>query len=654
MKSKIYPRFTMFFTTLLLFTFIASSQTTISIPIIASEDDAEEVKILIDARKWDAIGEVDIRSSDLELGTEYNPQYVGMIFRDVQIPKGATITNANIQFQCDDDNDEVITLTIYGAKEANQLEAFTETLFNISRHPSTIATVSWTPVPWTEEMSWEMVGGPEQQTPDLSTIIAEIIDLNGWAAGNNIMIVVTSDDTIAKQHREAESFDGDAAPILNVTYTLTNFAQNDLVCQGEAIPPLTAIGDNIIWYSEPDFTGLLHTGNIFQTGKNEPGVYTFYLTSTYTDGTVLNDTASLTISDGYLPITPETSKDTIYCPGDQMADITAQPQSGGLISWYYDPGLSYLLDTGEQYNPTGITSTTTYYVTETVGVCESHPSEVKIIIKNASPYEYEKICMVTVDINTGKNMIIWEKTPDMGIASYNVYRETNIVNSYDPMGTLSFVDHGFFIDNDSDPAVQSYKYKITSVDSCGNESAMSDSHATMHLTLNVGLNEGTNLIWSKYYGFEVQTYNIWRGSSADNMFLIGSVSGSNFTYTDLYPLAGTNIYQVEVVSPYSCNINNLKATYSSSLSNAAYRYSVGIVEFGSNKFRVFPNPVNDILYINSEIADYEVEIYDMLGKKLLSSQNYFIDVSDLNNGAYLVRIKDQEGVLIRKQIILKE
>ncbi len=649
----------MFFTTLLLFTFIATSQTTISIPIIASEDDAEEVKELTDSDKSAVLGEVDFYSSDLELGSEFHSQYSGMIFRDVQISKGATITNANIQFTADDDSDDVITLTIYGAKEANQFAAFTETLFDISRHPSTTATVLWTPVPWTPEMAEAAAAGPEQQTPDLSTIITEIISLKGWAAGNSIMLVVTSDDTVENQHREAISFDGIdyngiGAPILNVTYTLNDFAQNEKVCQGEAIPPLTAIGDNIIWYSEPDFSGVLHTGSIFQTGKNEPGVYTFYLTSTYKDGTVLQDTASLTISDGDVPITPETSKDTIYCPGDQMAYITAQTLSGGLISWYDDPGLSYLLGTGVQYNPTGITSTTTYYVTETVGVCESHPSEVKIKIRNTTPYEYEKICMVTVDINTGKNMIIWEKTPDMGIASYNVYRETNIVNSYDLMGTLSSVDPGFLIDNDSDPATQSYKYKMTSVDSCGNESSMSDSHASMHLTLNVGLNEGTNLIWSKYYGFEVQTYNILRGSSADNMFLIGSVSGSNFTYTDLYPLAGTNIYQVEVVSPFSCNINDLKATYSSSLSNTAYRYSVGIGESGSDKFRVFPNPVNDILYINSEIADYEVEIYDMLGKKLLSSQNDFIDVSDLNSGAYLVRINDKEGALLRKQIILKE
>lgn len=638
----------MVFTTILMFTYTTTSQTSITIPIIAGEDDAEEVKVVLDGER--VLGEVDIFSSDLELGSEDNGQYVGMIFRDVQIPAGATITNAYIQFQCDDNNDEVITLTIYGAKEANQSAAFTETLFDISRHPGTTATVSWTPAPWTPEML--EAEGPEQQTPDLSTIIAEIISLHGWTLGNNIMIVVTSDATEAKQHREATSFDDTFdddmyPPTLNVTYILTDFAQNEKVCQGEVIPPLTAIGDSIIWYSEPDFTGFLHTGNIFQTGKSEPGCFTFYITSTFDDNTVLKDTASLIISEGNKPITPETSDDTIYCPGDQMAYITASPLSGGLVSWYYDPVLSILLATGVQYNPSGITSTTTYYVTETVGDCESPPSEVTVEIRKTSPYENEKICIVTVDLNTGKNIIIWEKTPDQGIASYNVYRETNITDIFDPIGILSSVNPGFFIDNDSDPAKQSYKYKITTVDSCSNESALSAPHATMHLTLNDGLNGGTNLIWSKYYGFDVQTYNIWRGSSADNMFLIGSVSGSNFTYTDQYPLAGTNIYQVEVVSPFSCNINNLKATYSSSFSNIAYRYAVSIGEFSSYKFRIFPNPTSNITTIefsNPEREQYQLILTDLTGKVLksmdkITDEKIEINRDGLSDGLYLIELK---------------
>src|SRR4030042_5983854 len=97
MKSKFYTRFTMVFTTILMFTYTTTSQTSITIPIIAGEDDAEEVKVVLDGER--VLGEVDIFSSDLELGSEDNGQYVGMIFRDLQIPAGATITNAFLKLQ---------------------------------------------------------------------------------------------------------------------------------------------------------------------------------------------------------------------------------------------------------------------------------------------------------------------------------------------------------------------------------------------------------------------------------------------------------------------------------------------------------------------------------------------------------------------------
>ena len=86
-------------------------------------------------------------------------------------------------------------------------------------------------------------------------------------------------------------------------------------------------------------------------------------------------------------------------------------------------------------------------------------------------------------------------------------------------------------------------------------------------TMNVGINGETNLIWSKYRGLQISTYNIWRGAELDSLEIIGSVAGSNFTYSDENPLEETNIYIVEAVSQVSCNPNNLKSSYGSSFSN---------------------------------------------------------------------------------------
>ena len=213
MKSKFYKVFVMVFTTILMFTFITYSQTTISIQVSDPADDHEESRDNVGDK---TIGAMDEGSTDLEFTTEKVRQYVGIIFRNVQIPPNATVTNAYIQFTADDVNSEVITVEIYGASEANVTAPFTENPFGISSHPSTIAKVSWTPDPWAA------VGdaGEAQRTPDLSPIITEIIGLNGWAAGNNLMIAAWGSYE-GTGHREAVSGDGNLAeaPILNVTFT---------------------------------------------------------------------------------------------------------------------------------------------------------------------------------------------------------------------------------------------------------------------------------------------------------------------------------------------------------------------------------------------------------------------------------------------------
>jgi hypothetical protein len=77
-------------------------------------------------------------------------------------------------------------------------------------------------------VSWEVppfgdpgVATEAERSPDISAIIAEIVALDGWASGNNLMIGVQDDADEKIANREAISYDGDPAlaPILNVTFT---------------------------------------------------------------------------------------------------------------------------------------------------------------------------------------------------------------------------------------------------------------------------------------------------------------------------------------------------------------------------------------------------------------------------------------------------
>ena len=76
--------------------------------------------------------------------------------------------------------------------------------------------------------------------------------------------------------------------------------------------------------------------------------------------------------------------------------------------------------------------------------------------------------------------------------------------------------------------------------------------------------------------------------------------------------------------------------------------SVEIIE--KPKVSIYPNPVNDVLNIESPEAIDSVEIFDLLGKQILVSSNKTIEVGALQKGIYIVKINTDTGTLIEKII----
>lgn len=162
--------------------------------INSSNDDAEE----------QAGGRVDLTSSDLEMIDDpgVSEQIVGLRFTDLALPRGSIIHEAYLQFTVEDNNNaDPCTLIIYG--EANEYPlAFSHADFDVSQRPRTQATVNWTPAEWLNKGE----DGPAQRSPDLSAIIQEIVDQEGFSTDSPIALVIDGSG-----RRTAESFDGDAA-----------------------------------------------------------------------------------------------------------------------------------------------------------------------------------------------------------------------------------------------------------------------------------------------------------------------------------------------------------------------------------------------------------------------------------------------------------
>ena len=288
------------------------------------------------------------------------------------------------------------------------------------------------------------------------------------------------------------------------------------------------------------------------------------------------------------------------------------------------------------------------------------------------PMDRPDICLVSVD-STDKNVIYLEKPVTSGIDSFYIYQETNVTNVYQKIGALGYNDKAVFVDTLSRPDIQSNKYKVSIKDICGFESDQSNPHKTMHLSINQGLNNVWNLIWESYEGMTVSTYYIYRGTTPENLELIGTTSASNTQYSDLNPPAGNVYYQIEIVSQAICNIpdNGLKSTAESiniSRSNMVAYKQTGIVEstINSGSICIYPIPANEAVYISSgkprsieggdEIILLEgfLKICDLTGKIVkevqFKSPMPEIDISNLTSGFYIIKIETEDITTVQRFI----
>ena len=76
------------------------------------------------------------------------------------------------------------------------------------------------------------------------------------------------------------------------------------------------------------------------------------------------------------------------------------------------------------------------------------------------------------------------------------------------------------------------------------------------------------------------------------------------------------------------------------------------IEVAENDFVIYPNPVNDRLYIETETEVKEVVVYDIFGRRqelsAVSHQLSAIDVSNLNSGIYFVKVVTSEGEIVKR------
>jgi PKD repeat protein len=174
------------------------STTVVETRVAAKTDDAEEK---------DSGGSMDLTSSNVGLGT--SPSGVHFL---LPVPHGAHIVRAYVQFTAASAQTGAAALMIEGEASDNA-PTFGSSKHNIANRLRTFNHVSWTPAGWPTKGA----AGLDQQTPDLSAIMQEIVDRPGWASGQGVVLIVTGTGV-----RNAVSYDTKpaTAALLHVEYVL--------------------------------------------------------------------------------------------------------------------------------------------------------------------------------------------------------------------------------------------------------------------------------------------------------------------------------------------------------------------------------------------------------------------------------------------------
>ncbi len=329
-----------------------------------------------------------------------------------------------------------------------------------------------------------------------------------------------------------------------------------------------------------------------------------------------------------------------------------------------DGSESYLWSTGDTTQDLSGLNPGLYALLVTNGNCKL----AKNISVHSQKPQVQPICMVSVDSLENEathNLVIWERTQFENVDHYNIYRD-NCAGSPSLLGSVDANQITVFEDIISIPSLKSYAYRITAVSPCGVESEMSPVHKTIHLELNTNPeNNQIQLIWDDYVGFENPTFSIYKKEIDETAYsLLATVNNTQYSYVSTSQ-EDTAYYAIIVTKEDSCNAwnGNNKANggpYYQSISNLE---DDGKIHTSVNNIpeltgiKVYPNPTQSILNIQSESDILSIRIYNTSGQQVRHYQNInlnrvSINADFFNKGVYVFEIQTRNATT-KKQVIIK-
>lgn len=276
------------------------------------------------------------------------------------------------------------------------------------------------------------------------------------------------------------------------------------------------------------------------------------------------------------------------------------------------------------------------------------------------------ICLVTVDTLSTHNIIIWEKPLTPLIDSFFIYRETT-TNVYTKIAAVAYDSLSEYHDTAANPNITSYRYKLSVLDTCGAESALSPYHSTIHFQ-NLG---GGNFQWT-FYQIEgqlnpVNSFNIYRDNLGNGNFSqIGNVPGTNATFFDnTFNSFSNSEYVTDVNWGIGCTPSRQVNT---TRSNKRPKNAIDVLSQhqpeAQHQIQLYPNPAHETITVRypENFPAKQIQIRNMLGQTLAAVtppagqagsgwNTVVIPTTQLARGVYTVSIETDIQQVIKKILV---
>lgn len=281
-------------------------------------------------------------------------------------------------------------------------------------------------------------------------------------------------------------------------------------------------------------------------------------------------------------------------------------------------------------------------------------------------YSSLEICYVSGDeIDITKNRIFLNKEGNYNVAAYKILRETNIAGEYEQIG-LVLPSQESYLDNESNNFIKQYKYKVVTVDNCGEESTESSVHYNTFLQANISSGNFINLNWEPYFGLDYDSFYIYRSVNGSSFEILDILPGNQTVYNDTTADVTINNYiyyvgiivdQCDTPDPFVGNDVELDRTLSTTVTKSnTINIIDGTLGVSQNNFDfdifLFPNPASEIVTVNipDNMLFKKVSIFNNLGQLVSKFDTTTLDVEKLTSGLYYVQIETNLGIFNKSLI----